>query len=75
MLTGRHSDPFVLEKEVAPGWISLLCVLLWTYRAVEMGSFCLLTSMEQIPIPNCSILHLHSYNMKFEKFILEGKKF
>ena len=30
---------------------------------VEMRSFFLLASMEQILIPNCSLLYLHSNNM------------
>ena len=39
-----------------------------------MRSFCLLTSMELILIPNCSLLYLHSNDMNsFEKFILEKR--
>ena len=38
-----------------------------------MSSFCLLASMEQIPIPNQSILHLHSSDTNSLKCILERK--
>ena len=30
---------------------------------IEMHSFCLLTSVELILVPNCSLLHVHSNNM------------
>ena len=33
-----------------------------------MHSFCLLTSLELIHIPNCSLLCLHSNDMKFDNF-------
>ena len=37
-----------------------------------MHSICLLTSMELIPIPDCSSLYMHSNDMNsFEKFIHE----
>ena len=39
-----------------------------------MCSFCLLTSMEQIPIPNCSLLYLHSNDMNNLKSSASEKK-
>ena len=39
-----------------------------------MDSFCCHTSMELILKPNCSLLYLHSNEMKFEKFSLRRKK-
>ena len=37
-------------------------------------SFCLLTSMELIPIPNCKLLYLHSNDMKSLKSLFLKKK-
>ena len=39
-----------------------------------MHSFCLLTSMELILIPNCSLLYLHSNDMNSSKSLFLKKK-
>ena len=72
ILTRKHSESLHSgERSRSWGWISLLLSFVVYMRAVEMCSFCYLTSMELILITNCSLLYLHSNDMKFEKFILE----
>ena len=41
---------------------------------VVMHSSCLLTSMELILIPSCSLLYLHFNDMKCSKYFIIGKK-
>ena len=58
-------NPSALEKGSAPGWISISFykVLLLTWHGVEIRNLCLLASMEQIFVLNCSLLYLHSNDM------------
>ena len=54
--------PLLLRKELLlDGFPSVSFVV--DMHNVEMCSFCLLASMEQILIPNCSLLYLHSSDM------------
>ena len=50
----------------------LFCKFCCTYEAT-MHSFCLLTSMALIPIPNCSLLHCNNMN-SLKRLFLEEKK-
>ena len=56
-------NPFALEKGGAPGWISLLCFVVYTETYIVLHIFSLLTSLEPVLMPNGSLLHFHSNDM------------
>ena len=67
---GTIVNPSAHEKIVALD----SCKFCVTWHDVVMCSVCLLTSMELILIPNCSLLYLHSNNMNSLKSIFMKKK-
>ena len=64
MLGGTTLDPFTLEKGVTPGWISYVVSFVVEIRATNRCiAFVVINSMELIPLPNCSLMYLHSNDM------------
>ena len=66
MFTSYCSDLFAPEKEVSPVWISL-CNCCCRQSDIEMRSFCLLTSMELVLRPYCSLFSFVQYEKSIDK--------
>ena len=74
MINGKYSSVSSLRRMVVlhDGFLSVIIVVDMAW--LEMCSICLLTSMELILIPNCSLLHFLSNGVNSLKmFFLEKK--
>ena len=64
MLTGKHSES-LRSRERSHSWMDFFAVsFALDINDIVMHSLYLLTSLELILIPNCSLLYLHSNDLK-----------